>query len=112
MQPRSCSKAHNTEMGEPGPVFGVVDAEPSEALVQVAGQAGGLPALIVEREHPDAAGLAVTGHLERHGPDESFQYTVDLVAEMWASAEAEEGIDSFLQKRAPSWRPAAATSIP
>jgi len=25
---------------------------------------------------------------------------------MWASAEAKEGIDSFLQKRSPAWRPA------
>jgi methylglutaconyl-CoA hydratase len=41
----------------------------------------------------------------RH-PRESFDYTVDLVAEMWASAEAKEGIDSFLQKRSPAWRPA------
>jgi methylglutaconyl-CoA hydratase len=39
-------------------------------------------------------------------PRDSLDYTVNLVAEMWASAEAEEGINSFLQKRAPSWRPA------
>ncbi len=38
-------------------------------------------------------------------PRDSFDYTVNLVAEMWASAEAAEGIDSFLQKRAPAWRP-------
>ena len=37
-------------------------------------------------------------------PRDSFDYTVNLVAEMWASAEAEEGIDSFLQKRQPAWR--------
>lgn len=37
-------------------------------------------------------------------PADSFDYTVSLVAEMWASAEAEEGINSFLQKRAPAWR--------
>lgn len=41
-------------------------------------------------------------------PAASFDYTVDLVAQMWASAEAAEGIDSFLAKRAPNWRPAAA----
>ena len=38
-------------------------------------------------------------------PEASFDYTVNLVAEMWASAEAAEGISSFLQKRVPSWRP-------
>lgn len=42
-------------------------------------------------------------------PEASLDYTVKLVAEMWASAEAEEGINSFLQKRAPSWRPATTT---
>jgi methylglutaconyl-CoA hydratase len=37
-------------------------------------------------------------------PRDSFDYTVNLVAEMWASVEANEGITSFLQKRAPAWR--------
>ena len=40
-------------------------------------------------------------------PEASFDYTVNLVAQMWASAEAEEGIKSFLEKRAPNWRPAS-----
>ena len=43
-------------------------------------------------------------------PAASFDYTVNLVAEMWASAEAEEGISSFLQKRAPAWRPTPANA--
>lgn len=43
----------------------------------------------------------------RQPPEASFDYTVNLVAEMWASTEAEEGINSFLQKRQPNWRPAA-----
>ena len=55
-------------MWEPGPSFGLVDAETVEALVQVAGQSGGLPALVVQGEHPDAAGLAVARHLEDDGP--------------------------------------------
>jgi methylglutaconyl-CoA hydratase len=49
----------------------------------------------------------------RQAPEASFDYTVNLVAEMWASAEAAEGIDSFLQKRQPNWRrttPAAANA--
>lgn len=45
-------------------------------------------------------------------PAQSFEYTVNLVAEMWASAEAEEGINSFLQKRAPKWRPAVTPATP
>jgi methylglutaconyl-CoA hydratase len=56
-----------------------------------------------------AATKRLVEFVHRNGPDGSFQYTVDLVAEMWASAEAEEGINSFLQKRAPAWRPAPAT---
>lgn len=45
-------------------------------------------------------------------PAASFDYTVNLVAQMWASAEAEEGIGSFLQKREPNWRPAPAAAVP
>lgn len=37
-------------------------------------------------------------------PQDSHERTVALVARMWASAEAIEGIGSFLQKRQPSWR--------
>jgi methylglutaconyl-CoA hydratase len=47
----------------------------------------------------------------RQAPEASFDYTVNLVAEMWASAEAKEGIESFLQKRAPAWR-SASTATP
>jgi methylglutaconyl-CoA hydratase len=44
----------------------------------------------------------------RQAPEASLDYTVKLVADMWASAEAEEGINSFLQKRQPNWRPVTA----
>ena len=54
-----------------------------------------------------AASKKLVDFVDRESPDACFRYTVDLVAAMWASAEAEEGIDSFLNKRAPSWRPAA-----
>jgi methylglutaconyl-CoA hydratase len=33
----------------------------------------------------------------------NFHYTVDRVAEMWTSDEAQEGMTSFLEKRKPSW---------
>lgn len=45
--------------------------------------------------------------VDRQDADASFRYTVDLVARMWASEEAAEGIASFLQKREPRWRAAA-----
>lgn len=54
-----------------------------------------------------AATKKLVEFVDRQSHDASFRYTVDLVAEMWASAEAKEGIASFLEKRAPSWRPAA-----
>lgn len=41
--------------------------------------------------------------VERHGYEENFHYTIDRVAEMWSSDEAEEGIRSFLEKRKPAW---------
>jgi enoyl-CoA hydratase/carnithine racemase len=41
-----------------------------------------------------------------HSERENFDYTVALVAQMWASEEAAEGIASFLAKRQPSWRSA------
>jgi methylglutaconyl-CoA hydratase len=53
-----------------------------------------------------AATKKLVDAVARQPPEASFDYTVSLVAEMWASAEAEEGINSFLQKRAPNWRPA------
>ena len=52
-----------------------------------------------------AATKKLIDFVDREAPEASFRYTVDLVAEMWASAEGAEGIDSFLTKRAPSWRP-------
>lgn len=48
--------------------------------------------------------------VDRHQPEASFHYTVELVARMWASAEGAEGMASFLGKRAPSWRPEKAAS--
>ncbi len=45
--------------------------------------------------------------VDRESPEASYRYTVDLVARMWASDEAAEGIASFLQKREPRWRVAA-----
>lgn len=54
-----------------------------------------------------AATKKLVDFVDREPPAASFDYTVDLVAQMWASAEAKEGMDSFLQKRAPNWRPAA-----
>lgn len=41
--------------------------------------------------------------VDRHGYEENFHYTIDRVAEMWSSDEAEEGIRSFLEKRKPAW---------
>jgi methylglutaconyl-CoA hydratase len=44
-------------------------------------------------------------HVDTHSAPENFDYTVALVASMWASEEAAEGIDSFLGKRKPNWHP-------
>jgi methylglutaconyl-CoA hydratase len=51
-----------------------------------------------------AATKKLVAHVNMHGQQENFHYTVDLVAQMWASMEAAEGIASFLEKREPSWR--------
>jgi methylglutaconyl-CoA hydratase len=56
-----------------------------------------------------AATKRLVAFVDRETPEASFRYTVDLVAEMWSSEEAAEGIDSFLQKRAPRWRPVASS---
>ena len=84
-------------------------------------QAMGLVHEVVERAELDAAierhiaaylrcapeALAATKRLidfvDRHDTTANFHYTVDRVAQMWASEEAEEGIKSFLEKRKPSW---------
>lgn len=52
-----------------------------------------------------AATKRLISFVDRHTSDANFHYTVDRVAEMWSSPEAAEGMDSFLQKRKPSWRP-------
>jgi methylglutaconyl-CoA hydratase len=52
-----------------------------------------------------AATKRLIDYVDRHDTVANFHYTVDRVAEMWASDEAAEGIDSFLQKRKPSWVP-------
>jgi len=52
-----------------------------------------------------AATKRLISFVDRHTPEASFHYTVDRVAEMWSSPEAAEGIESFLQKRNPTWRP-------
>jgi len=51
-----------------------------------------------------AATKKLVAHVNTHDAPENFEYTVALVAKMWASEEAAEGIASFLQKREPAWR--------
>jgi methylglutaconyl-CoA hydratase len=51
-----------------------------------------------------AATKKLVAHVNTHGESENFDYTVALVAKMWASEEAAEGITSFLEKREPAWR--------
>ena len=41
--------------------------------------------------------------VDRQPPEAWFQYTIDRVAEMWSSDEADEGIRSFMEKRKPAW---------
>ena len=43
-------------------------------------------------------------YVDTHTAGENFDYTVALVASMWASREAAEGMDSFLSKRKPKWQ--------
>jgi methylglutaconyl-CoA hydratase len=52
-----------------------------------------------------AATKRLIDYVDRHDTLANLHHTVDRVAEMWASDEAAEGIESFLQKRAPSWVP-------
>lgn len=59
-----------------------------------------------------AATKRLVDFVDRETPQASFRYTVDLVAQMWASTEAAEGIASFLQKREPNWRPTPASVHP
>lgn len=42
-------------------------------------------------------------YVDRHGFDDNFIYTVDRVADMWGWEEAAEGMQSFFEKRLPSW---------
>lgn len=58
-----------------------------------------------------AATKRLVEFVDRETSEASFRYTVDLVTEMWASPEAAEGINSFLQKREPNWRAVASQSI-
>ena len=51
-----------------------------------------------------AATKKLVAHVNTHDARANFEYTVALVAKMWASEEAAEGIASFLQKREPAWR--------
>lgn len=53
-----------------------------------------------------AATKRLIDFVDRHDTIANFHHTIDRVAEMWASEEAAEGIQSFLQKRKPSWAPA------
>lgn len=53
-----------------------------------------------------AATKKLVAHVDTHDERANFEYTVALVAQMWASEEAAEGIASFLEKRQPSWRTA------
>ncbi|MEO9228430.1 MAG: enoyl-CoA hydratase-related protein [Devosia sp.] len=61
-----------------------------------------------------AATKQLISFVNQNETEANFRYTVDLVAEMWSSAEAAEGIESFLQKRKPRWHrtPAASTTQP
>ena len=51
--------------------------------------------------------IAVTKQLidfvSRHDKTANFHYSIDRVAEMWSSDEAQEGMQSFYEKRKPSW---------
>jgi methylglutaconyl-CoA hydratase len=42
-------------------------------------------------------------YVSTHSQADNFIYTVDRVADMWDSAEAKEGVASFLEKRKPAW---------
>ena len=42
-------------------------------------------------------------YVSTHSQADNFIYSVDRVADMWDSAEAREGVASFLEKRKPAW---------
>ena len=80
-------------------------------LLSVVAEADDLDDL-VEREidlslrcAPDAvSGIKRLIHyVDRHGFEDNFIYTVDRVADMWDSADAAEGMQSFYEKRRPHW---------
>jgi methylglutaconyl-CoA hydratase len=54
-----------------------------------------------------AATKKLVAHVNTHDERANFEYTVALVAQMWASKEAAEGIASFLERRPPAWRATA-----
>jgi methylglutaconyl-CoA hydratase len=83
-----------------GLVHEVVDRETLDAAVekQIAAYLRCAPGAI-------AATKRLIDYVDRHDTLDNLHHTVDRVAEMWASDEAAEGIESFLQKRAPSWVP-------
>src|SRR5436190_17516182 len=58
-QTRRTAEAENRDVGQPGPLLRLVDAESLEPLVQINGQPRRAPVLVGEDEHADAAGLLV-----------------------------------------------------
>lgn len=50
-----------------------------------------------------AATKRLLAFVDRHEASENLDYTVRSAAEMWATAEAAEGMQSFIEKRKPAW---------
>lgn len=45
----------------------------------------------------------LTHYVLRHNEADNLIYTVDRLADFWETAEAQEGMDSFFEKRKPAW---------
>src|SRR5919202_946746 len=67
-EPRAPAEADDREVREPWPALPLVHAEPLEPLVEIPREGGRAPVLVVEDEHPDAAGLSVAGDGEAGAP--------------------------------------------
>ena len=83
-----------------GVVHELADADTIDARVQeiITSLAGGAPE--AQRE-----ARALIDHVAHQPPDDSMrQWTAELIARLRTSEEGREGLDAFLEKRAPSWK--------
>lgn len=100
-----------------GEVFGAVTAREIGLIDEVAGEAGSgaldaaVGEIVAMLMRGSSEALALTKQLSRTigalPPDEAFARLTKMSEERFASAEGQEGMSAFAEKRDPSWVPAA-----